>query len=223
MYFIWNNRYWGGGELLLGLRIICRPAFVLFCTILCCSTGIAVAQEDDHGDRNDDTATEIVLNTSISGTINHSGDIDTFRIQINTATNVIIFTTGNLDTSGRLVSPTGNPQIIFNPAGNLNDIALDDNSGDGNNFLFNALLSQGPEPYYISVAAATTGPYTFHVNADDHANSTETATALTSFGQTFGQINTGDDVDYFRIQSGVRDNFEYIYHRQFEYDRHTIR
>ena len=141
----------------------------------------------------------------MSGTINHNGDIDTFRIQIDAATNVIIFTTGNLNTSGRVISPTGNPLIVFNAAGDTASVVSDtNNSGDGNNFLLNIALSPGSQPYYIGVAAVgvgTTGTYTLHVNEDDHANSTETATILTSLGQT-GQINTGDDVDYFRIQPG---------------------
>ena len=58
---------------------------------------------DDHGNSNS-TATHVDLNTSVSGSIDPSGDIDVFRVDIRSEGDLTVYTTGNLDTTGRLVS-----------------------------------------------------------------------------------------------------------------------
>ena len=109
------------------------------------------------------TATEVELNTSVSETIDPEDDVDYFSIKIiDTPTDINIFTTGKLDTAGRLINSVGT------------ELASNDFIGMGNpNFLISTRLN--PETYYIEVGSFTsssTGNYTLYVLTDDHSPTT---------------------------------------------------
>ena len=144
---------------------------------------------DNHGNTIE-TATTLSLNTSVSGTIDPKNDQDYFSLKISTPTDVNIFTTGNLDTSGILYDGTNN------------FLQFDNDSGEGNNFLF--FIHLEPGTYYIEVVSSfsNTGNYVLHVGivVDDHSNTTATATTLPLNTSVSGTIAPEDDVDYFSIE-----------------------
>ena len=137
------------------------------------------------------TVTPLPLNTPVSGTIDPAGDVDYFSIEIDTQTNVNIFTTGNLNTRGALYDDDEMNTLL----------RFDDNSGEGDNFLISTNLEMGT--YFIRVespASLSTGKYVFRVAVDNHGNTTETATTLPLNIFLPGRIDPADDVDYFRIR-----------------------
>ena len=107
---------------------------------------------DDHSNTREG-ATEIQLDTPVSGTINTESDVDYFRIDVDTPTIVLISTIGTLNTAGSLQDNTGM-------------LAADDDSGEGNNFLIRYLLAS-ETTYYIEVSTLSgdTGDYSLHVEA----------------------------------------------------------
>ena len=107
---------------------------------------------DDHSNSREG-ATEIELDIPVPGTIAPANDVDYFRIDIDTPTIVLIFTTGALNTAGALQDNNG-------------VLDSDDNSGEGNNFLIRYLLDS-ETTYYIEVSTLSgdTGGYSLHVEA----------------------------------------------------------
>ena len=181
------------GGTLMNFRIICRPVSLLFCTLLCCSTGIVSAQGAIDNNNTTATATTLPVNISVPGRIDFAGDIDYFRIRISTQTSVAIFTTGDLDTLGKLINSVGDV------------IQSDDNSARNTNFLIQD-RNVKPGTYYIEVRSAgtETGDYRLRVDdegagAGDHGDTTKTATALPLNAFVSGMIDPASDVDYFSI------------------------
>ena len=146
---------------------------------------------DDHGNTIA-TATTLTLtvDTSVSGRIDPADDVDYFSIVISTPIFVDIFTIGNdLDTRGILYDGTN----TF--------LQLDDDSGEGNNFLISDRLAQGT--YYIGVVSFNSnfiGPYTLHVLTDDHSPTTDRATVLSLNTTVSGTIEREGNVDYFSLE-----------------------
>ena len=114
------------------------------------SANATVPEPDDHGDSADD-ATEIVGGT-VEGVIGGRRDRDFFSFTISDAMEVIVETTGELDTYGR----------IYNADGRR--VASDNNDGEGKNFRIVKALSAGI--YYVRVEARgfDTGAYTLSVS-----------------------------------------------------------
>ena len=136
------------------------------------------------------TTTKIELNTSASGTIDSTSDVDYFSLDISTPTFVVIFTTGNLNMVGRLRDSEGNV------------LQLDFNSGAESNFLIRDRLDPGT--YYIQVGSFGTGDYVIHVvvvgvGVDDHSDTIAMATELTLNTSVSGTIDSASDVDYFSL------------------------
>ncbi|CAB1062503.1 hypothetical protein D1BOALGB6SA_7280, partial [Olavius sp. associated proteobacterium Delta 1] len=80
------------------------------------------------------------------------------------------------------------------------EIAQDD-TVDGN---FNISQTVAAGTYYVQVrhaSAAGTGSYDLHVECgdDDHGDEMEEATAVDCASSTDGKINSGGDVDYFKV------------------------
>ena len=127
--------------------------------------------------------------------------MDFFRLQIRSPGALTVYTTGSTDTLGVLTGPDG-----------FTD-RRDDNSGSESNFSIEAPVSEGV--YFVQVrpgSSLVTGGYILHVAfsegaEDDHGGTEQTATeiAVPSATQgepttTQGEIRSGDDVDYFRLQ-----------------------
>ena len=102
-----------------------------------------------------------------------SGDIDYFRINIASTVDVSIFTSGNVDTVGRLFDSS------------FARLTRDDESGSGRNFLIRGPLYPGT--YYIAVHGSfifSVVAYTLTVQTDTsvvtdiHSDTTATATPI---------------------------------------------
>ena len=173
----------------------------------------------DHGDTRE-TATTLTLtvDTSVSGRIDPADDVDYFRIDISTTIFVDIFTTGNLDTIGRLLDNTGN--LLQN-----NDQQPDAGQPEVlNNFRIHDRLGSGT--YYIEVTgfnSNSTENYTLYVLTDDHSPTTDRTTVLSLNTTVSGTIEREGNVDYFSLEILERcpNRCRHIYHRQSEYGRQT--
>ena len=111
---------------------------------------------DIHGDTAAD-ATPISLDAPINGEL-HSGDVDFFRINVASRTDVSIFTSGNADTVGEVYD------------GSLTLLAFDDDAGGSNNFRILERLDPGTT-YYIAVrgfSASSVGSYTLTIQMENY-------------------------------------------------------
>ena len=166
--------------------------FVILCLVI--GTGGVGGQsvEDDHGNTFP-TATDLSLDSSVEGRIDPSNDFDMFELDLSDAegsTTVAIYTTGDLDTLGRLYESDG----AF--------LASDDDHEDLN-FLIVETLESGT--YYIAVHSYSdryVGDYTLHaeeVPPDDHGNSIDGATPLALGSAVTGSIDPDYDLDMFKL------------------------
>ena len=181
------------GSLLPSLaRMVLVLAFVSFSLVV--STGGVGGQsvEDDHGNTFD-TATTLSLGASDEGRIDPNNDIDMFKLDLSgesEPTTVRIYTTGDLDSVGRLFDSDGS-------------ILASNDDYDGYNFQIVETLPSGI--YYVSVQSyfnSKIGDYTLHaeeVPPDDHANSTDGATPIDFGSSVTGSIDPGYDVDMFKL------------------------
>ena len=104
---------------------------------------------DDHVDE-PSQATALAIGAVAEGRIQRDGDVDYFRFDLSEPTQVVIYTTGGLDTVGSLRD------------GKDTEAAGDDNSGDGNNFsIITELLPAGS--HYVRVSGKSLGAYMLHV------------------------------------------------------------
>ncbi len=150
---------------------------------------------DDHGDTTEE-ATVVELGSSTQGTIGSSDDVDYFEVQVAEEGLISVFTTGSLDTVGRL----------HNEDGTVDE--TDDDGGSELNFSLNVLVPAGT--YYIEVEGFddATGDYTLYVefeSLDDHGDSAGAATYVSSSARSWtystpGVLEVSDDVDAFELE-----------------------
>ena len=149
-----------------------------------------------HGNTRE-TATVISAGSTTSGFLLPGGvrDDDYFAITVGETGTLRAYTTGTTNTRGTIEDSEGN------------ELATDNNSGSGNNFNMSyEILSIGT--YYINVdgsSSSTSGAYdlvvSFTPTNDDHGDTLDEATAVTTGSTTSGVIDRGDD-DYFAITVG---------------------
>ena len=114
-------------------------------------TGTGTGGVDDHGN-SITTATSVIIPSKTLGELGGTRDRDIFRFAVTQSTTLKIFTTGNLDTYGRLMDVMG--QILVEK----------DDSGSDLNFRFQRKLSPGT--YFIAVEGFTgqeRGPYSLEI------------------------------------------------------------
>ncbi len=151
---------------------------------------------DDHGNSRD-LGTPVTSGTAVAGRIDTAGERDYFTITVTltpgqTAT-IHATTTGSTDTFG----------IIWSGGAAL---VTDNDSGTGSNFSATTTTSTSGT-YQIDVRGlpTVTGDYSLTVTvtivtvADDHGNSADDATAVTSGTAVAGEIEIPGDHDYFSI------------------------
>ncbi len=190
-------------SLALGQRPSSLPwalrAFVLAVSVVFCmapnTSGVGGQTSDDHGDTIA-TASDLPFRSSIEGRIDPANDEDVFRLDLTEesgTTDVWIYTTGDLDTVGRLLD------------GNGNWLVRNDDSfiiGRWTNFHLRASLPKGL--YYVEVSSYRgqfTGDYTLYTEAvTDPGSTIDTATRLSLDSPTPGTIGTAGDADYFRLE-----------------------
>jgi len=107
--------------------------------------GVSVVRHDDHGDTAD-TATPLTLGAMVRGRIDPSYENDHFRLEVTATTAVQVFTTGDLDTVGRLFLEDG--------------IIADDHSSG--NFRIGRRLDPGTYHVRVDSAFNAIGDYTIH-------------------------------------------------------------
>ena len=107
--------------------------------------------EDDHGD-GASNATGVLLNSEIGGSLDNGADADVFRIDVVDAGAMTVYTTGSVDTFGRLKRPDGST------------IAESDDEGLEQNFRIEVDVQAGT--YFIKVTGydhTELGDYRLHV------------------------------------------------------------
>ena len=130
---------------------------------------------EDTADDGDDTragARALPLGTVVEGTLDDSGDVDYWRIDVLSAGTLVIETTGDTDTVGRLEDASGNV------------LATDDNGGTGSNFRIERDIDAGTHYVRVSGADGATGGYRLSAtHTGQRGGSTDAASfvGLTSF------------------------------------------
>ena len=152
--------------------------------------------EDDHG--NDAaTATPITRGSNTPGRIDQTSgrDVDWFQIDVPEGGPLSVRTTGSLDTVGYLYLSDG-----------VTEIAQDDDSGEGSNFLIEADVRSGV--HYVELRAyrrADTGPYMLVVDGSsaDTARSVQLVTSASRKTQKgfLRIVNRSDGAGTVRIQA----------------------
>ena len=142
---------------------------------------------DDHGNDRD-SATPIAIGTMVAGDIETSEDDDYFSIEVPGVGTLTAMSTGMTDTLGYLYDSDGN------------ELASDISTG---NFNISPYKTTGTGTYYVRVRGfgGDGGEYGLIVTfiPDDHGNTQAHATPVTSGTAVAGNIETGDDQDYFSI------------------------
>ena len=115
---------------------------------------------DDHGGSADE-ATGVLTGSETAGRIDDGADADVFRVDVVEPGTLTVYTTGSLDTFGRLKREDGSI------------VDYDDDGGHQFNFRIEANVETGT--YYVKVTGfdhAAVGAYRFHVDfvAEDAAN-----------------------------------------------------
>ena len=113
------------------------------------SSGSGGGSSDDHSNTRSG-ATSLSLGGSRSGRIQTGDDVDYFRVQVSSSGTLTVYTTGNVDTYGKLQSSSGST------------LETDDNDGFGTNFSIARSVSAGT--YYIAVLgfSSSAASYTVH-------------------------------------------------------------
>ena len=147
--------------------------------------------EDDHGYDNN-SATELSLNTEVSGEINFTNDYDYFKFTPESTGPYVIESTGSTDISGTLYNITSNSDI----------------STTNQNFRITYTLTAN-QTYYIHVYHDSywdkdydnTGAYGIKVTqlSDDHGNDYDTATEVKVGEETQAVQESSGDYDYFEF------------------------
>ncbi len=148
---------------------------------------------DDHGN-SFDTATLVELGTSVEARIDPGDDRDVFKFDLSDAsgpTDLWVYTRGDFDTFGGL----------YDSAGTL--ITLNDDGYFDDQIRAFSIRSVVPPGVYYVIAVSylgEAGDYTLHARAvTDPGDSIETAMPLVLGSHNGGTVDTGDGVDYFRL------------------------
>ena len=173
--------------------LLLSVSFFLF--LILNAVGVGAQTTDDHG--NDlNNATNLPLGSSVAGRIDPGGDVDVFKLDLSGrvgATDVWIYTTGELDTAGGLYYSSGGQPFASN----------DDSFISGRPYNFHLRATLAPGIYYVEVFSfdgPTTGRYTLHAEAVvDPGNTVGTAKTLNLSAPTAGSIDFTGDHDYFRL------------------------
>ncbi len=109
---------------------------------------------DDHGDSRS-AATRVSLPSQTSGEIDPGDDEDHFRFEVPRRGEVLVRTTGSLDTIGALHDSAGR------------QLATDDDGGAGFNFHIQRELAAGTYYVWVSSYQSETGAYTLHLSIEN--------------------------------------------------------
>ena len=178
---------------LAGRVLLLAVSFFLF--LILNTVGVGAQTADDHGNYLNN-ATNLPLGSSVAGRIDPGDDVDVFKLDLSGrvgATDVWIYTTGELDTAGGLYYSSGGQPFASN----------DDSFISGRRYNFHLRATLAPGIYYVGVFSfdgLTTGSYMLHAGAvTDPGNTVGTAKTLNLSAPTAGSIGFASDNDYFRL------------------------
>ena len=141
-----------------------------------------------------DAAADLTPGEPVEGIIGTAWEEDVYRIDLSSATgptDVILYTTGDLDTTGELVDE------------NLREVEYGDDSilsEERSNFFLGAVLKPGVYYVFVGGYSTSTGPYRLHSwTGTDPAGSRATLADLTPEAEQLGILGSPTDEDYFRI------------------------
>ena len=175
---------------------------------------------DDHGDTRSD-ATLLSMGSSVAGQIETGGDVDYFRVQISGSGELAVYTTGSLDTYGRLESSSDSSLATNDDGGRGNNFRIEHSVDSGTYYLQVRGFSSSTGSYTVHASFSgggdglpgdggdglpgdggdgLPGDGGDGLPGDDHGDTRSDATRLSVGSSVAGQIETGGDVDYFRVQ-----------------------
>ena len=119
--------------------------------------GGSEGSSDDHSNTRSG-ATNLAQDSSLAGEIETGDDVDYFKVQVSESGTLTIYTTGSLDTTGRLESSSGST------------LTSNDDGGRGYNFRIERSVSAGT--YYVRVESysSRTGSYTLHASFESSSS-----------------------------------------------------
>ena len=132
-----------------------------------------------------ETVGTLELGAPLIGLIDPSTDTDLYKIALTGPAEVVVYTTGDLDTTGELLALDSGAL-----GATLTSLTTDDDSGTGLNFSIRQGL--GPGTYYVRVGSyeSETGPYALFAEP----------VGQLSLGETvIGRIAEGYDEEYFKL------------------------
>ena len=132
-----------------------------------------------------ETVGTLELGAPLIGLIDPSTDTDLYKIALTGPAEVVVYTTGDLDTTGELLALDSGAL-----GATLTSLTTDDDSGTGLNFSIRQDL--GPGTYYVRVGSygSETGPYALFA---------EPVGQLSLGGSVIGRIAEGYDEEYFKL------------------------
>jgi hypothetical protein len=154
-----------------------------------------VPPSDDHGDSAEDAT--VLSESSATGVIGDRNDEDYFSFTTETEVQVVIETTGDLDTYGRLYDGEGLR------------LASDHNDGEGRNFRIVKAVPAGTFFVRVSARGSTTGDYTLTVTTSKPLDLVETtdSTELALAGAD-SLSNIGTEAALTNLVALIRDQEE---------------
>ncbi len=150
--------------------------------------------------RTESTATSnaptLTLGGAYEAALDSTSDDDYFKLVIGSSTDVILRSSGPVNTKGTLLQSDGTTSIATNQEGYLVEGSFDHKGN--NNFLIRRTLAAGT--YYLKVEdrSNSTGRYTVHASAaSSPGTSRSAAAALTLDVAGAGSISSDTDADFF--------------------------
>ena len=135
----------------------------------------------------------IPLNTPIHGHLTGTADVDWFRLTIGTATELVVYTTGDADTHGYLRNSDDSTSV-----------SNDDSDHDDATLNFKIIRAVGTGTWYLEVADISRigGDYVLRVESRTESTATSNAPTLSLGGAYEAALDSSSDDDYYKLVIG---------------------
>ena len=138
-------------------------------------------------------APPIPLNTPIHGHLTGNADVDWFRLNIGTATELVVYTTGDADTRGYLRN-----------SDDTTSVSNDDSDHDDATLNFKIIRAVGAGTWYLEVKDVSRigGDYVLRVESRTESTATSNAPTLSLGGAYEAALDSSSDDDYYKLVIG---------------------
>ena len=135
----------------------------------------------------------IPLDTPIHGHLTGTTDVDWFRLTIGTATELVVYTTGDADTRGYLRNSDDSTSV-----------SNDDSDHDDATLNFKIIRAVGTGTWYLEVADVSRigGDYVLRVESRTESTATSNAPTLSLGGAYEAALDSSSDDDYYKLVIG---------------------